>query len=238
MAEQIRISGKNLGALALKDACPRCLWLRLKLGNRLPFQIFPGIFSSIDAYTKHIVHGWFGRHGSAPSWLSELGDVRSYVEPPHWSVLHWVDPETNILLTGCPDGVLVRADGSLVIVDYKTAKFTGNQDELLPMYETQLNAYAIIGEETKVLSPVTGLALIYCEPVTDAMAAGHENNQRPDGFAMGFSAKVHPVALQPETIPPLLARTRELFDMARSPAGRTGCRNCGLVAGLLAMATA
>jgi hypothetical protein len=55
---------------------------------------------------------------------------------------------------------------------------------------------------------------------------------------MGFSAKVHPVALQPENIPPLLARTRELFDLARYPAGKPGCRNCEMVAGLLLAVTA
>lgn len=233
MTEQIRISAKNLGAFSLNDACPRCLWLRLKLSNRLPFQIFPGIFSSIDAYTKHVVHGWFDMHGMTPPWLSGLGDLRGYIEPPHHSRLQWVDPATNILLTGTPDGVLVRADGSLVIVDYKTARYTEGQDLLLPMYEAQLRVYALVGEATGMLSPVTGLALIYMEPVTDASAAGNESNQRADGFAMGFRAKVHPVTLRPETIPPLLARTRELSDLAKSPVGRPDCRNCKLVADLV-----
>ena len=56
MAEILRISAKNLGELALPDFCPRCFWLKLKAHNRLPFQIFPGIFSSSDAYTKRVVH--------------------------------------------------------------------------------------------------------------------------------------------------------------------------------------
>ena len=238
MSEQIRISGKNLGAFALDDACPRCLWIKLRLGNRLPFQVFPGIFSSIDSFTKHVVHGWFDRHGSAPSWLGALGDIRGYVEPPHWAKLQWVDPATNVLLTGAPDGVLVREDGALAIVDYKTAKYTGNQDELFPMYATQLNSYAVIGRETGLLSPVVALALVYCEPTTGKSAAGDEVNLRPDGFAMGFRATVHPVDLRPETVPPLLARVRELFDLPKPPAGREGCRNCQSVADLVAAVTA
>ena len=52
----LRISAKNLGAFALPGFCPRCFWLQLRVENRLPFQIFPGIFSSIDAYTKRVVH--------------------------------------------------------------------------------------------------------------------------------------------------------------------------------------
>lgn len=237
MTEQIRISAKNLGEVALADFCPRCFWLRLRLRNRLPYQIFPGIFSSIDAYTKHAVHGWFDAHGSAPPWLAELGNLKGYIEPPHFSVFLYLDTATNILLTGCPDGVLVRGDGSCVIVDYKTARYTEGQDKLLPIYETQLNAYAVIAREIgRVLPPVTGLALIYMEPVTDASAAGHGSNQRAQGFAMGFAAKVLPVALRPETIPPLLARTRELYDQTKSPAGRVDCRNCKLVADLAEIA--
>ena len=43
----IRISAKNLGKLALPDHCPRCFWLQLRIGFKLPFQVFPGIFSSL-----------------------------------------------------------------------------------------------------------------------------------------------------------------------------------------------
>ena len=57
--KQIRISAKNLGQLVLDDFCPRCFWLKLKLGFKLPFQIFPGIFSTIDSYSKKITWQYF-----------------------------------------------------------------------------------------------------------------------------------------------------------------------------------
>jgi len=71
---QLRISAKNLGAMLLPEFCPRCFWFKLKTGNKLPFQIFPGIFSSIDAYTKRVVHGWIDELG-APAWLDEIGSI-------------------------------------------------------------------------------------------------------------------------------------------------------------------
>ncbi len=52
---KLRISAKTLGELALPGFCLRCFWLKLH-ARQLPFQIFPGIFSSIDAYTKRVVH--------------------------------------------------------------------------------------------------------------------------------------------------------------------------------------
>jgi hypothetical protein len=47
MSEQIQISAKNLGALALLSFCMRCFWLRMKCHDKLPFQIFPGIFRAL-----------------------------------------------------------------------------------------------------------------------------------------------------------------------------------------------
>jgi hypothetical protein len=67
------------------------------MDNEHPFQIFPGIFSSIDSYTKNIVDGWFDTHGWCPSWLSKLGDIKGYVNPPHDSKFRIVDPESDIL---------------------------------------------------------------------------------------------------------------------------------------------
>jgi len=46
---QLIISAKNLGELAMPDFCPRCFWLKTH-AKQLPFQIFPGdLHSSIDA---------------------------------------------------------------------------------------------------------------------------------------------------------------------------------------------
>lgn len=227
MSEQIRISAKNLGAVALPNFCPRCFWLKLRLRNRLPYQIFPGIFSSIDAYTKHVVHGWFDAHGSPPPWLAELGDIVGYCEPPHWSRFNIVDKKHNILLTGVPDGIFVRTDCSHVIADYKTARFTSAQDELLPMYEVQLNAYAVIAEQCG-FDPVRGLTLIYMEPVTEPPidAAATCNKM---GFQMGFSAHVLNVEIDRGLIDPLLARTRGIVETDQAPVGRLGCKDCAQV---------
>lgn len=133
-----------------------------------------------------------------------------------------------MLLTGVPDGIFVKANASYVIVDYKTAKYTGNQDKLMPMYEVQLNGYALIGESLD-LHPVTDLALIYMEPVTGKDAISDVDNYRDDGFAMGFSASIHPISLAPERIPPLLAQTRDIYELATAPDGCAECKDCQLL---------
>jgi hypothetical protein len=227
MSDQVRISAKNLGTVAMPNSCPRCLWVKLRLRDKLPFQTFPGIFNAIDAYTKRSVHRLFDTRGGPPDWLVELGDVVSYEEPPHFTKFQIVDEDYNILLTGTPDGVFVRSDKSHVIVDYKTARFTGTQDRLFPMYQTQLNAYALIGER-RGLAPVTGLALIYMEPVTADSATADVRNRRTDGFALAFSAKVVTVPIDQALVRAHLAKTRQVYELAYPPPVSPGCTDCEL----------
>src|SRR5437867_2064629 len=229
--DRISISAKKLGEVALPDFCPRCFWIKLHVQYRPPFQVFPGIFSSIDSYTRKVVHQWFESHGEAPPWLSHIGRITGYRPPPHYSSFGIIDERLNIELRGSPDAIFVRPDRSHIIGDYKTAKYTATQDALFPMYETQLNAYALIGRQ-RGLAPVSGLALIYMEPVTDESAAAKRTNRRDEGFAMGFAAHVLRVEINLRSVCALLATVRDISDRRKPPAGREGCKECVRLDGL------
>lgn len=236
MRAKLQISAKNLGEVAKADFCPRCFWLKLHV-KPLPFQIFPGIFSSIDAYTKKVLHTYIDQHAALPPWLGALGEAnRYYTGSVHYSKFNWVDEATDILLTGTPDDIFLRPNDEVVIVDYKTAKYTKNADSLLPIYETQLNVYALIAESLGV-KPVVMLALAYMEPVTAEGDASQPRNIRDDGFAMGFTAHIHAVELRPEMIPPLLVKTREIYDLPKPPDGRSECKDCAALDKLIHVLT-
>jgi len=224
-SKPLRISAKTLGELALPGFCPRCFWLKTKARGKLPFQIFPGIFSSIDAYTKRVVHAWMDRNGGAPFGLDDLGEVTGYIDPPHWSRFTMEIPKHKILLTGAPDGILTFGDGSIAIIDYKTAKFTPAQDELMPMYVVQLNGYAVIAEHLGI-GRVSKLALVYAEPVTDEQTASQPEIHTDDGFSMPFSVSVHPVKLAPDMLEPLYHQAREIYGLPEAPEGREACKDC------------
>jgi hypothetical protein len=233
MKPQLRISAKTLGELALPDFCPRCFWVKQHAG-KLPFQIFPGIFSSIDSYTKKIIHCHFDEGKCSPEWLSELGELTGYINPPHYTKFQITDTASDVILWGTPDGIYKTTDGVHIIVDYKTAKYTGAQDHLMPVYSVQLNAYAVIGEQCG-LHPVTRLALIYMEPVTDGKETFFMSNQRQYGFDMGFAATIHGVNLEPGLIPTLLAQAKEIYELEQPPRGRTACKECANLENLIAI---
>ncbi|MCP4611706.1 MAG: PD-(D/E)XK nuclease family protein [Planctomycetes bacterium] len=219
----IHISAKNLGALAMPNCCPHCFWL--KLNCKLPYQIFPGIFSSIDSYSKKITWGYYEKFNSLPDWFKPFGDFARPVKAPGRSVFFVDDERTNIKLTGVVDDIFQKKDGSYFIVDYKTSRFTRNQDALLPIYRVQLNGYALIAEKCG-LKPVTGIGLLYYEPQTNA-AVDIDQALLNDGFAMPFKAYLHELQLKPkEIVYPLLKRARQIADLSRPPKGNTSCQDC------------
>lgn len=227
----LRISAKNLGGLALPGFCPRCFWLGLHYD--LPFGgPFPGIFSSLDSFSKKVVHAHFDRFGKAPAWLSSLGVFTSYIPPPNSRTFFVEDATTGIRLTGAPDAIFVRADGSKSIIDYKTGRHTAGQDQLRPMYEVQLNGYALIANSVG-LGPVKQIALVYTEPVIDGDVDFLDRARTQEGFRMGFQAKVVPVDLEMGMIKPLLRKARGIYDASSPPVGAKGCEDCANFEALL-----
>lgn len=241
--DHLKISAKNLGAVALKNFCPRCYWIKLKMSNKLPWQSFPGIFSSIDAYTKHCMHHVIDRANSTmeiikdidgnngvikrslPKWMCEIGNIVGYEQVPHWSKSKYTDAKTNITLSGAPDDIWIKSDGKKVIPDFKTAKHTNTQDELFPMYEIQENVYSLL------LAREAELYLVYMEPKTEKQFA--YDNITDDGFRMCFDAVVVPVVNDRRIIRAALNITRDIYEMENPPNPAVGCKECEVLEALM-----
>ena len=220
--EKIQISAKDLGAMALEGFCPRCFWLKRK-AKKLPWQIFPGIFSSIDAYVKRVVHHHIDTTGTAPEWISAGSGRRivGYRPATHWSKFKMVDPDTGITMSGATDDILICDDDlGDIIPDYKTAKYTENADKLLPMYVAQLNGYADIHESLG--GKVSALQLIYCEPLTDDPEFAAVDCE---GYVMEFRAKTLLIDRDKTIIPSLLAQAYAILS-GEIPEGADGCKDC------------
>lgn len=218
----LRISGKNLGSIAMPKFCPRCFWYKIHCHFNLPFQIFPGIFSTIDSYSKEVIHSYFDDHKKLPDWLSGLGEIENYVNPSdlHYSRFNIVYPEASITLSGTPDDIYILKNNTSCIVDYKTAKYTETQDELFPMYEAQINAYAYIANQLG-FPKVSSLFLCYTEPKTE------DKKSNEKGFSMEFAAKTLRVEIKPDEYTTKLLKTvRDIYNLKTSPDGINGCKDC------------
>ena len=228
----MRISAKDLDWLAVDDFCPRCFWIE-RHAKELPYQMgFPGIFSSIDAYTKNMVERYFQKNGKFPQWLGDIGSAKRIltVKPSEFKV------ETDsITLTGIPDLLFERPDGSFAIVDYKTAKYTGNQDQLMPIYQIQLNGYAYIAEAIG-LKPVKDLYLVYFEPpykeTYEAITDGHTSGEE---FEMPFKPVIHKIRREPKEIGRLLDKASKIYGLDKPPVGLNNRIDCERLENLVTM---
>jgi len=231
--QPLRISGKRLGYLAQPEACERCFWLQARMGWRLPYSMFAGIFSSIDSYSKKATAAHYALRGSVPQWLGFEGTP---IAVPHHSQFQSDVKSHGIVLSGAPDEIIRRSDGTLVIVDYKTSRATVHQDELMPTYTTQLNAYGLIAEAIG-LGKVSGLYLVYYEPQTQLEHEPLLQLMDEDGFKMRFQAHVVQVPLQLMSVMTLLKKARRIYSHRSPPLGRTDCKECLRAAHMAALLT-
>lgn len=213
----LKISAKNLGYTALESFCPRCYWIKLRMSHSLPWQSFPGIFSSIDAFTKHCVHQMIDSK-LQPAWMKLIGDVVGYEKVPHWTANKHFDEKSGITLTGVPDDIWVLHNNAKILPDFKTAKFSNTQDKLLPMYEIQSNVYSVL------IDKKAKLYLIYMEPDTDKTSA--KSCTTITGFKMDFNAVVVPIENDLKKVRRALSLTREIFEMPKAPQSKEGCKEC------------
>jgi len=182
--------------------------------------------------TKKVNNCYFHTHHKIPNWFSGFGDLGRPIPVPHHSTFQILDGKTNVVLTGVPDEIFQNGDGSLFIPDYKTGRFTGNQDKLLPMYAMQLNTYSLIA--TRIgMGKVSGIGLVYFEPLTEVDASTIDSIILDNGFSMKFTAKLLPLRLEPKKISPLLRKVRAIHDQPDPPDGRPGCKDCQLLDGLM-----
>lgn len=195
----LTISPGTLGDLVMPDFCPRCFWIKLKCEGRFPFRIpMPGIFSSIDSYVKHVVHRYWDKEQKLPDWFPQVGEVVKLEKVPSWQKFCITDPQTTITLRGTPDDVFQLEGGTYHMIDYKTARLTTTQDQLLPKYEVQLNIYAYIGNRT-FFSPVSALTLIYLDPDTDFNSTPDLLRRSEDHLMLCFTPKVMNVDIKPDS---------------------------------------
>ena len=234
----LTISATELGSHAGFRFCPCCAWIRMHV-RPLPWQGFPGIFSSIDRYTKQVVVGHLQREGLLPPWIAPAfytdgGEVVEHLDPPHWSRFKATDETTGVTVRGEADAVFRLADGSCAIVDYKTSRYNPDNRSQHRAYRAQLNAYAWVAQRLD-FPPVSRLALAYMEPATDSAAVDSGGSVDDAGFVLGFRPRLVEVELNPQRlIPPLLRQAARIHALTEPPQARESCRDCAALEGLLA----
>ena len=206
----------------------------------LPWQGFPGIFSSIDRHTKQVVVSHLQREGRLPPWLasaflSKAGHAVEHIDPPHWSKFQATDEATGVTLRGEADAIFRLADGSCAIVDYKTSRYNPDNRGQHRIYRAQLNAYAWIARRLD-FPPVSRVWRWFTWSQPPATAKATPRNwwtprDSPSASAPGWWRWSCP---PDRLLPPLLRQSARIHALPAPPDARDGCRDCDALEGLLA----
>lgn len=120
--------------------CPRCFWLKHHAGIERPRGIFPGIMGKIDRLIQNETTKYAGK--GKPPWL--LPWVKEGIIRPGSKRLKFEG--YNHIITGIYDELIELKDGSVIIVDYKTAAQPHSKENTARYYQLQLDMYALLCE--------------------------------------------------------------------------------------------
>jgi len=222
----ITLSPKQLGTLADPGFCRRCFWIGAKLKHKYPYAVFPGIFSVFDKYQKELTAFSFAQ-GKTPPWLAEFGAVKEVMPAMHWSKFS-MPLDSGIVFRGVPDTMLRMEDGSIVILDDKTAKPKEEDNQLERLYDAQLNGYAKIAQAIG-LGTVSALGIVYNVPVEIGPDMAASAALQGDQYVVKFKPQVRKVAIDTKWLDGLLDTACSLMLSETCPAGKEKCANCALI---------
>jgi len=232
----LEITPKRLGMIAVKKYCPRDFWYLLQFRFRPPFNSFGGaIFKQMEQIQMAIVWYFLNKDGELPAEFAPFCDLVSRVEfPRHWSTYKYL-LDSGVLLYGEPDDILNVSDGTIAIVDHKTAFNKGGEDPFLPCYEIQCIGYGMIAEHGLKLGTVSKAGLFYWEVQHKAVQADPAKFYKDKKVWAPFVPKPLLVEMDYSRLAPVLKEAEKVWDAKTPPKGAEGCEDCEKLEALFAM---
>ncbi len=176
MSENWKLSPSDL--TFLWDECKRCFYLKVRQNFKRPAAPFPKVFSTIDLLMKDIYLGELTKKISPdlPEGKSFMSGRWVTSEPATFG-----DHTSTTYLSGIFDTLVMFADATYGIVDFKTTKPSPGQ---IAFYSRQLHAYAYALEHPAPgklsFNPITRLGLLCFNPSKmDEAPAGKLNLSGP-----------------------------------------------------------
>ena len=191
--------------------CPRCFWLQYKKGIRQPEGIVSRLANRFDKVIKNYFN-IYRKIGELPPMVE--GQIDGKLEKPFTEV-YFYHHDDKYGFYGKLDDCLVTADGKHTPVDHKTSSSDPRAKEVLPAYQSQLDAYSFLLEINR--KKTTGIGhLIYFYP--------QDGEKLHDGFPM--LVYVQTLKTNPENAKQELLKAVEVLE-GNMPQPSKDCSFCG-----------
>ena len=190
MDTDLAVTPKRLGLVEIDSFCPRCYWYLLKQKFHPPFDQFGGaIFKSMEQAQMAVVGDLIEKNGTLPEEFAPFCDLVGQVQfPRNWRRFkHRLD--SGVLLYGEPDDIFQVSDGSIAVIDFKTARPKDGKDPLLGCYRIQILGYSFIAEFGLKLGEVSRGGLLYWGAEHEKVVADPDKYYRSKRLWMPFVPK-------------------------------------------------
>lgn len=193
--------------------CPRCMWLKYRAGIERPRGIFPGLPGAIDTLLQSKTAKHTGK--SRPSWLLpwikegviKAGPKRFVTQGEHWK------------LTGIVDDLVLMKGGSVILIDYKTAKQAHSKENTVQYYQLQLDMYAFLCEANGLHVEDTAY-IVYTTP------AYIENFAYTNSFGINFKVTHIALDVNAQRAKDAIRKGVEICLQEEAPPASEGCEYC------------
>jgi hypothetical protein len=234
----LAITPKRLGLVCIQKYCPRCFWYLLQQRFHPPFNIFGGaIFKYMEKAQIAVISDLIERKGRLPKEFAPLTDLVSRVEfSRNWRKFqHRL--KSGILLYGEPDDICEREDGTLAIIDHKTASPSSKdgEDPLTDLYHCQVTGYGLIAQEGQKLGEVSTGGLFYWTVDHHAVLDDPGAHYFAGALTVDFIPTVKAFRIDFDDLDAPLKEAQKIWELTTPPDGTDGCEDCRKLDTLLAL---
>jgi hypothetical protein len=216
--------------------CARCFWYLLLLKFHPPFNNFGGaIFKYLEQMQMAAVENLLARNGKLGDEFDPFQDLTGQVDfPRSWQTYRHQLP-SGVVLYGEPDAIYRCSDGTIAIVDHKSAHAKDGEDPFLPCYRIQTIGYSLIAEAGLKLGEVSRGGLFYWETQRDTVVADPSKYFRNGRLSVPFVPKVIEVEIDYKTLDAPLKEVMNLWKATTPPDRTEGCEDCEKVDAFMAI---
>jgi hypothetical protein len=229
----LEITPKRLGMICTDSFCPRCFWYMLKLHFRTPFGFGGAIWKKLEQAQIAVMNHMIEKNEKLPKEFAPFQNLVSVVEYARsWRTFR-CRHKSGVTLYGKPDSIYGVDDGTIAVLDQKTAHPKDGEDPYLPGYVCQVVGYSYIAEFGLKLGTVSAGGLMYWSAQHPDVMANPSAFYKNGRLSVSFMPHPHAIDIDYSILDAPLKEALSLWDSEYPPDHIANGKDCKRLDALL-----
>ena len=229
----LQITPKRLGMICMDSFCPRCFWYLLKLRFKTPFGFGGAIWKNLEQAQIAVMNHMIEKNEGLPKEFAPFQNLVSVVDYPRsWRTFR-CRHTSGVTIYGEPDSIYGVDDGSIAVLDQKTAHPKEGADPFLPGYVCQVIGYSYIAQFGLKLGTVSAGGLMYWSAQHPNVVANPGAFYKNGRLSVCFVPHPHAIEIDYSVLDAPLKEALRLWDSSCPPDRAENCQDCRKLDALL-----